>query len=92
MSITYSSNPFPPTADPLIQTHLNEQRGEITPHPYYKHLLDQMDDLNMQQLPDIGEAIRHSDLLYVCSDGLHNHSTWFGSHAWVFSTVDVEVL
>ncbi len=47
--------------------------------------------LMMERLPEIGYAIKYRDL-YVCSDGVHNHSNRLGSHAWVFSTAAGEVL
>jgi hypothetical protein len=91
IEITISGNPFPPAEEPRVQQHLETRGGRLTPHPYYKYLLDQMENLIMERLPEIGEAIRYSDL-YVCSDGAHNHSNKLGSHAWVFSTAAGEVL
>jgi hypothetical protein len=91
IKITHSENPFPPAVEPQVQHHLENRGGKLTPHPYYKNLLDQMENLMMERLPEIGDAIRYNDL-YVCSDGAHNHSNRLGSHAWVFSTAAGEVL
>jgi hypothetical protein len=85
------ANPFPPAVEPQVQHHLENRSGKLTPHPYYKYLLDQMDTLTMERLPEIGDAIRYSNL-YVCGDGAHNHLNRLGSHAWVFSTAAGEVL
>jgi hypothetical protein len=80
IEITFSGNPFPPAEEPLVQKHLESRGGKLTPHPYNKYLLDQMENLIMECLPEIGEAIRYNDL-YVCSDRAHNHSNRLGSHA-----------
>jgi hypothetical protein len=91
IEITFSGNPFAPAEEPPVQYHLENRSGKLTPHPYYKYLLDQMENLKMERLPEIGDAIRYNDL-YVCSDRAHNHSNRLGSHAWVFSTAAGEVL
>jgi hypothetical protein len=62
IDITYSSNPFLPPAEHPVQHHLEELSGKITPHPYYKYLLDQMVDLNMERLSDIRDALIYGDL------------------------------
>jgi hypothetical protein len=71
IAVTHSSNPFPPAEEPPVPTHLRVRENKITPHPYYKYLLDQMDHLNMEKLSDIGEAIRYKDLYTKAKERRH---------------------
>ncbi len=82
-----------PHNSPLTVPHHNREEVDLSvePHPYYKELLCWDTTSMTLHIATLADAILKNDL-HICADGAYRSTIGQGSHAWVFSTSNQDIL